>query len=120
DEDLPGERGLIGPLAQHLVEQLGPADDVAPRLLEEVEELTVSRDEHLRQARHGTSSCGVLGSGCPAAAPRKRGGSLAARAAAPRAGRQSTRIRARSMRRAVSSPAAPKRSRTAAALAAWS
>jgi hypothetical protein len=47
DEDLADEVRLVRVLDQHLLEQPGCADDVARRLLEQVEELPVARDEDL-------------------------------------------------------------------------
>ena len=47
DEDVADEIGLVRVVGQHLLEQPGRADDVARRLLEEVEELPVARDEDL-------------------------------------------------------------------------
>src|SRR4051794_38933107 len=45
DQDVARHAGVLRVAAQHLVEQVGRAHDVAGGLLEEVEELTVSRHE---------------------------------------------------------------------------
>src|SRR4051812_25010352 len=45
DKDVAREVGVLGVAAQHLVEQVGCAQDVARRLLEQVEELAVSRHD---------------------------------------------------------------------------
>src|SRR4051794_14904499 len=45
DEDVAGERGILGVAAQHLVEQIGGTQDVARRFLEQVEELAILGDE---------------------------------------------------------------------------
>src|SRR4051795_10962875 len=45
DQDVARHSGVLGVAAQHLVEQVGRPHDVAGGLLEEVEELTVSRHE---------------------------------------------------------------------------
>src|SRR3954471_20906157 len=45
DQDVAGEGGVLGVAAQHLVEQVGGAQDVAGGLLEEVEELAIPGHE---------------------------------------------------------------------------
>jgi hypothetical protein len=47
DQYLAREVAALGIVAEHLVEQIGGANDVAPGLLEEVEELTSARREDL-------------------------------------------------------------------------
>ena len=52
DEDLARELAVLGVVLQHLLEQLGGALDVPGGLLEQIEELAVSRQEDLRQTCH--------------------------------------------------------------------
>src|SRR3954462_452637 len=47
DQDVAGEVGVVGEVAQHLIEQVGGALDVSGGLLEQVEELAVPGHEHL-------------------------------------------------------------------------
>ena len=56
DQDVPREVGLLGIVAQHLVEQVGAAHDVRRGLLEQVEELTVLGDEDLRAGRRSAAA----------------------------------------------------------------
>ena len=52
DHDVPREVGPVGVVGEHLVQQVGAADDVGGRLLEQVEEHAVLAGEHLGQAGH--------------------------------------------------------------------
>ena len=52
DHDVAGEVGDSGYLPEHLVQQVGGADRVGRRLLEEVEELPVLGGEDLCESGH--------------------------------------------------------------------
>src|ERR671930_547762 len=52
DHDVARQVGAVGVVREHLVEQVGAADDVGGGLLEEVEEHTVLAGENLGQAGH--------------------------------------------------------------------
>src|SRR4051794_21909385 len=73
DHDLARERGVVGPLLEHPLEQLGGAHDVRARLLEEVEELAFLGGEQLGEPRHGgpvyVKKLSTRPSGTEAAAP---------------------------------------------------
>src|SRR3954451_14907558 len=64
DQDVAREVSALGIGAQHLVEQVGRPDSVRGGLLEEVEELAVLRDEHLRKSGHGRHRGGSGGGDC--------------------------------------------------------
>ena len=51
--DLPSEILALGEVAEHLVEELRGPHEKAAGFLEQVEELTALRDEHLGQTDHG-------------------------------------------------------------------
>src|SRR4051794_18743549 len=48
DDDVARQLALVGPAVEHPLQELGGADDVGARLLEEVEELALLRSEQLR------------------------------------------------------------------------
>jgi hypothetical protein len=50
DQDVAGQLAALGEVAQHLLEQPGGAQDVAAGLLEQVEELAVTRGEDAGEA----------------------------------------------------------------------
>src|SRR2546421_165645 len=52
DQDVPRQVGALRVVAEHLVQEVGRAHDVARRLLEQVEELAVVGNEDLGQAAH--------------------------------------------------------------------
>jgi hypothetical protein len=57
DHDVAREVGAVGEVREHLVEEVGPTDDVLGRLLEQVEELAVARAEDVPQPGHRAAEC---------------------------------------------------------------
>src|SRR3954452_13756371 len=53
DHDLAGQLAVIGPAIEDVLEDLARLDDVPPRLLEQVEELTLARREESGEPGHG-------------------------------------------------------------------
>src|SRR4051812_21993819 len=55
DHDLARQLAMVGPAVEHVLEDLAGLDDVAPGLLEQVEELALARREESGEPGHGSA-----------------------------------------------------------------
>src|SRR3954447_22276409 len=70
DHDLAGELTVVGPAVENVLEDLAGLHDVAARLLEQVEELTLARREETGQPGHRRASVVVVNESLRVRAPR--------------------------------------------------